>query len=183
MKKEKIPATLHSLQSYLKNQGYNETAIQPSTDFTPVDQLLISLQKDSDGSDIILHLFWSKGPEEENQEDTSMPRFLQFFILFPFLADEKALKDLTTLILNLNANFDMASFGLYESERLMYYRYVHLHSPSQIESENLLAIISSIEFLLEMFLPSLLDVGLGRKSLWQVHKEAEESAKNQNLEF
>ncbi|WP_068469429.1 hypothetical protein [Candidatus Protochlamydia phocaeensis] len=172
MPSDTIQTSLSSIGEYLNQAGY-ETIIQPPTEMNASEQLLVSLGQDVDGHPLVLHLFWTQGIEREpDSADTESIDFLQFLLVPSFLATEAAMKDLTSLILNLNATLDMAGFGLYESERLVYYRYVHICEKPMMAAEPVLAVVVSIEFLIEMILPSLREVALGHKSLSQIQQEA-----------
>lgn len=179
-----IPASIEALQDHLSSEGY-ETAIQPATELNPSEHLLVSLAKNQEGHDLIARLFWSQDYRSEEPENIKeqAPQFLQFFILFPFLVAESAVQDTTKLILNLNATFDMANFGLYESQRLIYYRYVHVHPRHKIDAETVSAVIVSIEFLLDMLMPSLTEIALGKKTLKEVEAEALEKVRKSDLDF
>lgn len=185
MEINKIRATLADIQHFLMNQGY-ETMIQPSTDVSPMDQLVLSLNPASYDNKMMLRIFWSSQQSENEKSDStpdSEPRFLQFFVLLPFIALESSIRDLTTFIFNLNANFDMANFGLYEAQRLIYYRYVLIHPDVEIETSSLLAIIASIQFLIEMVVPSFVDLASGKKRLAELQQEIKGTLQNQDLDL
>lgn len=177
-----ISASIEAIQELLSSQGY-EAAIQPATDINPSEQLLVAMGKDQEGHDLIIRLFWTQGYQDEEEMNENEPQFLQFFLLFPFLVAEPSLKDVTTLILNLNASFDLANFGLYEDQRLLYYRYVHVHSGQDLDADSILAIMISIQFMLEMLIPSITEVALGKKTLKQVEAESLEKVRKSDLDF
>lgn len=185
MTQQKIQSNLPAIEKFLQTQGFG-TAIQPPVEGTvPMEQLLIDLGKDEEGNDLILRLFWAQeipGLAKESENATE-PHFLQLYILFPFIAIESATKDLTSLIFSVNATLDMASFGFYEEVRLVYYRYVHVCMGPDTDAEPLLAIIASIQILIQMLLGPIKDIALGRKTLEQVRREAKESVEKQGLEL
>jgi hypothetical protein len=174
-------STLIDFQHYLKEQGY-ESVIQSPTEINPNEQLVVPLAIDSEGNSILLRIFWSK-ELEQTDEDKELPHSLQFFILFPFMAVETALPDLIHYLFNLNGTIDMAHFSLYEAQRLIFYRHTQVCDGTSISPEVLLTIVLSIDFIIEMFLSSLSDVALGKKTLKQVQQDVQDVLHDQELDI
>lgn len=165
-----IEANLDAIQQYLQQQGY-EIVVQPPVEINPQEQLLVSLGEKLVSQQIVLRLFWVQSVPGNKAQDSNEPQFLQFFVLLPFIASPQTQPDLMRLLFNLNATLDMAHFGLYENG-MVYYRHVHVCANHRLDGEALVAILLSIELLLEMFLPAIRGIALGQKSLTQIQDEA-----------
>lgn len=109
-------------------------------------------------------------------------KFMQLFLLFPFQIEEKAVSEVSRLILSVNAGFDLASFGMMEGARLLYYRYTHAFEGRC--SENVLkAHIDSLHLLLETFQSSFEAVSQGKKTIEQLQAETKEKILAQEFEI
>lgn len=164
-----IETSLFAISEAIKKSGY-EVLLQPPNELSPSEQLFVQIGKSSEGNPIFLQFFWA-AEIENSSPSAKQVAFLQCLVILPFVALEGNMRDLTTLIFNLNAALDMASFGLYESERIVYYRHSHVCSSPKMELEPLLAVFASIEFLFQSTYKALEDVALGRKSLAQIQAE------------
>ena len=106
---------------------------------------------------------------------------VQFTVILPQRVEESALNKLARYILTVNSNLDMACFGLLEKERVMFYRYVYLTPQPSMNGNILIAIVGSIQFMVETFFPLLVDVSTGKKTCKQLLQEAKKML--QSLEF
>jgi hypothetical protein len=186
MTKDRFNAQLSELKHYLEQQGL-QTEIQPPIESSPIEQLLVHLGKDTHEQELVLQLFWLSDAQADSSPIKSLkaqedePRFLQFFILFPFVIVESSLSDLSKMLFRINSAFDMAQFGLYE-QKMVYYRYVHICAHGQFEGQAIQAILLSIQFLIETLLPSIMDVALARKTLKEVQSEAKQLIQEMELD-
>jgi len=108
--------------------------------------------------------------------------FMQFFLLFPFQIKEEALFETARLILSVNASFDLASFGMIEGSRLLYYRNVHAFEKTCSQTV-LKALVGSLTLLLETFMPSFEAVSQGTKTIEQLQSETKEAILAQEFEI
>lgn len=109
-------------------------------------------------------------------------QFMQFFLLFPFQVKEEAVYETARLILSINAGFDLASFGMMEGTRLLYYRQTHAFE-GRCSEHVIKALVDSIHLLLEAFQPSLEAVSQGKKSIAQLQVETKEKILAQEFEI
>lgn len=181
MLQKQIQTNLESLQHFFHMQGYQAEIQSPIEEINPVEQLVLFLRKDDEGNDLVLRLFWAEEMKGNEKSEDNKLKFLQFYILFPFIVKDDFIQDLTYLIFNTNAHLDMAYFGLYPDLKLIYYRYTHVCTNREIDSDVLTAIVASIEFLLEMTLEPLKSLALGKKTLQQLQEETEIALDDQIL--
>ena len=183
-----VQTELSAISTFLASQGY-QTIMQPADPPLILEQVLVHLGKTVNGQDLILHvagigkqgggeLF---GPSEFAAEYPDDFKFLQFTVVIPEIAEESAIGELARYILVLNANLDMATFGLMEQERIIFYRYVYISPLPSMNGNILIAIVTSIQFLLELFVPPLIEVAKGEKTSKQLLEEAKKAV--QNIEF
>ncbi len=157
-----MQASLKSLETFLTGKGH-PTQVVPETEISP-EQLILLLMKDPSGEDIALQLsLTEEGPL----------KFLQFFLLIPLQIAEGALPEVARLILNINASFDLASFGVMEVSGVLYYRYVHIFE--SLSEEALMAVIASVEMLLDTLLPVIIPAAKGEKTVEQLQKETRQT--------
>jgi hypothetical protein len=178
---------LSAISTFLAAQGY-QTTMQPADPPLILEQVLVHLGKTVNGQDLILHIAGiGKGGEdlfgkaEFADEYPDDFKFFQFTVVIPELADEASLGELARYILTLNANLDMANFGLMEQERVLFYRYVYISPLPSMNGNILIVIVTSIQFLLELFVPPLIEVAKGKKTSKQLLEEAKKAV--QNIEF
>ena len=180
-----LDTKLPDIKQFLDQQGY-QTEIQEPMEFNPIEQLLVRMGKDMDNQELILRVFLlpettERAPLKVSQDQEGEPRFLQFFILFPFLAIESTTPDLTKLLFHINSAFDMAQFGMYDNH-MVYYRYVHICAEGKVAEQAIKAILVSLEFLIDALLPSIMDIALARKTLHEVQEEAKKAIQETGMD-
>lgn len=166
-----IQLSLESLKTFFLNEGY-QAQIEAKSEISP-EQLVILFGRDTKGHDLLLHL---------TLLEEGGVYFLQFYSLFPYEIQDKALNEMGRLILSINAGFDLAHFGMIEGSKVFYYRYIHICDQDTLTEKVLAAITDSISLLFETFLPSLTDIAYGQKTIDDLQKETKEAIRAQEFE-
>lgn len=145
--------SLENLQKIFTKKGW-KTAIEEETEISP-KQLVIPLRED-----LLLRL---------SLVEVDGIHFLQYYVLFH--VEVKAVSDLMRLILSVNSGLDMGGFGYLERNNFFYYRFVQIY---ETLNERILDVyFNSVCYLMEEYVPTMLEVARGDKPLEQLQKEAE----------
>ena len=97
--------------------------------------------------------------------------FLQYFVLFPVKV--KAVEELKRLILSVNSGLDLGGFGYMEQDTLFYFRLTQIYDTF---SETILDIyFDSICYLIDSYVPTMIEVAKGEKTLEALQQEAARS--------
>ncbi len=183
-----ISSDLSSIAAYLSSQGY-QVKMQPAEPPLILEQVLVSLGKGYQHMEMILRIAGIRGEgellgkSEFEQEYPADFKFLQFTAAIPVIAEESMLGDLSRYILTLNASLDMAQFGLMEKDRMVFYRYVYVCPAPKMNGSLLIPIVTSVQFLLDMFLAPIVDIAQGKKTCSQLLHEAEKALKKLEIEL
>jgi hypothetical protein len=176
MTNTQIPLTMVAIAEFLHSQQFQVTIQEEIENLAPT-QVLVMIGKAINGQDLVLRIapvakagsFLSSGDEKETETPFLS---LQFTVMMPQLVKEECIAELARYILICNANLDMAGFGLMEQEKVFFYRKSHLFPLSGIDSAILLALVSSAQFLVELFSQPLIEIATGKKNIKALQEEA-----------
>jgi len=177
MNKPKIHTDLQSISNFLSENGY-QASLQRSEPPLILEQVLVYLDPNGKNKDFVLCIAGMETAEnliglEKSPNESHVPfKCLQFTLAIPQIITESAMGEVMRYILSINANLDMAHFGLIEKERVMFYRYVYFTPIPSMDGEILIAIIDSIHFMIETFYPLLADVATGKKTYKDLIQES-----------
>ncbi len=174
---DEIQTDLPSINAFLAKNGY-QTYFQPIDPPATLEQVVVYLGNGGAGKDFLLRIAGVGQAdaifEAELAAEVKPPAFksLQFTVALPQVVEPKAMDELARYILTVNSNLDMACFGLMENERVMFYRYVYLTPLPSMNGEIVIAMVNTIQFMVETFFPLLVEVSLGKKTCKQLLQEA-----------
>ncbi len=177
MTRKHLLSNLSEIKHLFEEQGFI-CDLQTPTELSRHEQIIVQMPGTVENNAVVLRIFWSTANEIAANED---PKFLHFFVLLPIQISEQRLKETITLVLSMNAMFDLSTFGVYEADRLIYYRYVHVCSAEGVAKEPIIAILSSIAYLLESCVPYLTEIASGHKTLETIQHEAQAVLKKHGL--
>ena len=151
---------LQTIETALKSEPF-ETLLQAPSAEIPVERLLVSLPSDI-SDDLILELLYIPGLEKELEAN----KLLQFFTVLPCdVAVEKQV-ELQQLLIGLNVNLPVPSFGFREDDNLVYHKYVDF-VPNQSDRYPVSAIVETIwliAYIIDLFYEQIATVAATSKS-------------------
>lgn len=167
-------SSLEAIAEYLKAEEFPVYLPKPTPDLQ-LDQLYVGLFKDEAGRDYVLQVVYvndlakSTGVTAEENEIL----LLQFFVSFPFKAEQTFLGDISSLILTINRILPLGAFGLSQKEGTIYFQYILASETKQISKLVSVEVTNIIGMFVKEFAPKLASVATGEKTVDEVLKEME----------
>lgn len=168
------------LETKIRDQGYS-TYLVPMDDKKVSHQIIVSLD---DENELTLSIFYlgdllNITSEEEltnlSQEfQETKVDFLQLFVRFPIEIFEDSIVELARLILMINWSTPVGSFGLNESQKIIYYRHVFESMGGEPGVDIVVEAINAMAYYARVRYESLALIASGSKSLDEFLKELEE---------
>ena len=171
---------LKEINEGLLQLGYEVFEVPLNEDNTK-QQIVVVLDK---GSDLALTIFYlsdlldfasmdqevSQITKEFNKSNVD---FLQLYIRFPFDFKDESIPDLARLILMANWSTPVGAFGMNESQKVIYYRYVFEVMGNEPGVDMVLETVNAMAYFAQYRIDSLKSIASGEMSLYTYIKDLE----------
>ncbi|MBT3223007.1 MAG: hypothetical protein HN348_28365 [Proteobacteria bacterium] len=129
--------------------------LQRAGDARPIDGVVVLVPTEQ-GSDLVLDIMFMPGMEEH----LSHLELLQLYIQFPIDLDPSVVPKLRQLLLKININLPLPSFGLHEEDDYLYFKYMLGLPRGQAQSLDgvVLEAVRLVTYQIRLYLPLIYEV-------------------------